>query len=157
MIAIIYLNWGPPVVGSDPARAATDADIKYKHEKWFFINGIIVGDHWLQTAVDELSILFGRRVWGIRNRTCNLVLFELTFSLGFFLDVIECLIQRNFGYNTTDIRVAYVNIKDALLDPSITKVVIIAHSQGGIILSIALDNLLADLPRECNSFMSERC
>jgi hypothetical protein len=90
-------------------------------------------------------------------RRAIFVVFELTFSLGFFLDVIECLIQRNFGYNTTDVRVAYVNIKEALLDPSITKVVIIAHSQGGIILSIALDNLLADLPRECNIFMSGRC
>ena len=65
--------------------------------------------------------------------------------------MIECLIQRDFGYNTKDIRVAYTNIKQALLDPSITKVVVIAHSQGGIVLSNALDNLLADLPRECNS------
>jgi len=73
MIAIIYLNRGDPVVGSNPGLAAADADIKYQHEKWFFINGIIVGDHWLQTAIDELSMLFGRRVWGIRNTTCNLV------------------------------------------------------------------------------------
>ena len=34
---------------------------------------------------------------------------------------------------------------------------VVAHSQGGIVLSMALDNLLADLPRECNSFMSGTC
>jgi esterase/lipase superfamily enzyme len=42
-----------------------------------------------------------------------------------------------------------MTIRDALLDPAIKKVVVIAHSQGGIIVSMALDNLLSDLPREC--------
>ena len=28
---------------------------------------------------------------------------------------------------------------------------VIAHSQGGIVLSMALDNLLSDLPRECET------
>jgi triacylglycerol esterase/lipase EstA (alpha/beta hydrolase family) len=35
-----------------------------------------------------------------------------------------------------------MTIKEALLDPNIKKVVVIAHSQGGIII-------LSDLPREC--------
>ena len=74
---------------------------------------------------------------------------RLTFSGGLFLDLIECLIQRDFGYNTEDVRVAYTEIKKALLDKTITKVVVIAHSQGGIVLSMALDNLLSDLSREC--------
>ena len=77
-------------------------------------------------------------------------------SAGLFFDLIECLIQRDFGYNTNDVRVAYKKIKPALLDPSITKVVVVAHSQGGIVLSMALDNLLADLPRECNPFAFRR-
>ena len=77
-------------------------------------------------------------------------------SAGIFFDLIECLIQRDFGYNTNDVHIAYKNIKPALLDSSITKVVIVAHSQGGIVLSMALDNLLADLPRECNPSTSRR-
>jgi esterase/lipase superfamily enzyme len=54
------------------------------------------------------------------------------------------------------VRIAYKKIKPALLDPKITKVVIVAHSQGGIVLSMALDNLLADIPRECNPFTFRR-
>jgi hypothetical protein len=57
---------------SNATLVSPSADSKYKGEKWFFINGIIVGDYWLQSAIDELSVLFGRRVWGIRNRTCDL-------------------------------------------------------------------------------------
>jgi len=71
-----------------------------------------------------------------------------------FFDLIECLIQRDIGYNTQDVREAYEKIKMALLDESLTKVVIIVHSQGGIVMSMALDNLLADLPRECVSLFA---
>jgi triacylglycerol esterase/lipase EstA (alpha/beta hydrolase family) len=42
-----------------------------------------------------------------------------------------------------------MTVKEALLDIKIEKVVLIGHSQGGIIVSMALDNLLSDLPREC--------
>jgi esterase/lipase superfamily enzyme len=55
------------------------------------------------------------------------------------------------GYTTKDVRVAYDNIKEALLNPDLQRVIVIAHSQGGIILSMALDNLLSDLPRERKS------
>lgn len=79
---------------------------------------------------------------------------RLTFSAGIFLDLIECLIQRDFGYNTEDVREAYKEIKKALLDKTITKVVVIVHSQGGIVMSMALDNLLSDLSRECNNLSS---
>jgi hypothetical protein len=65
--------------------------------------------------------------------------------------LIDCLIQRDIGYNIQDVREAYEKIKVALLDETLTKVVVIAHSQGGIVISMALDNLLADLPRECAS------
>ena len=73
----------------------------------------------------------------------------IQFSAGFILDLLECLIQRDFGYTTRDIRVTYTHIKEALLREDIKKIVVVAHSQGGIIISLALDNLLSDLPREC--------
>ena len=47
-----------------------------------------------------------------------------------------------------------MHIKNALLNEDIKKVVVITHSQGGIIFSVALDNLLSDLPRECRFFFS---
>jgi len=67
------------------------------------------------------------------------------------------LIQRDLGYTTTDIRIAYTNIKAALMDDNLQTVVVFAHSQGGLVLSMALDNLLADLPKECNVPAWNKC
>ena len=43
---------------------------------------------------------------------------------------------------------AYGQVKANLIDPSVKKVVLIGHSQGGIIASMVVDRLLADLPIE---------
>jgi len=47
-----------------------------------------------------------------------------------------------------DVRVAYDYIKACLLDPTVTKIVLVAHSQGGIIASMVMDGLFADLPAD---------
>jgi hypothetical protein len=65
---------------------------------------------------------------------------------GIIFDVIQCLIQRDLAYDTPDVRQTYTYLKTSLLNPSIKKVVLVAHSQGGIIASMALDWLYADLP-----------
>jgi len=65
---------------------------------------------------------------------------------GLIADLIECIIQRSLGFNTMDVRVAYDYVKACLLDPTVTKTVLIAHSQGGIIASMVMDGLFADLP-----------
>jgi len=49
-----------------PSTLKTD---EFPDEKWFFINGILVGDYWLESAIDKLSMLFKRKVYGIRNKT----------------------------------------------------------------------------------------
>ena len=66
-------------------------------------------------------------------------------SLGFVWDIGECLIQRCFGYSSEDVRICYDELKIPLLDPSITKVIVVAHSQGGIILSLTIDRMFAEL------------
>ena len=91
----------------------------------------------LQANVDLISATFGRPVIGIHNTT---------YGLPF--DILECLIQRDFAYNTLDVRVAYDYVKACLCDPTIRKVVLIGHSQGGIIISMVIDELLKDLPQE---------
>ncbi len=53
-------------------------------------------------------------------------------------------IQRNFTYATNDVREAYVQIKNALYNDKINKVVFILHSQGGIEGSLIIDWLLAE-------------
>ena len=67
---------------------------------------------------------------------------------GLVADLAECLLQRVFSYSTMDVRVAYDYVKACLADPTVSKVVLIAHSQGGIIASLVLDRLFADLPSE---------
>lgn len=61
--------------------------------------------------------------------------------------MIECLIQRNLQYATTDVRVAYAIIKEKLYNPQFSKVVFILHSQGGIEGSLVIDWLLQELPQ----------
>lgn len=85
--------------------------------------------------IDLLSSIFKRPVVGIHNRTYGVV-----------FDLMECLVQRCFSYSTEDTRIIYQHLKSVLQDQRITRVVCIAHSQGGIILSTALDSLFADVP-----------
>lgn len=131
-------------------------------EEWVFVNGICTGKHWLEgmflfllisarirvcrlnevyldglANLDQISETFGRPVTGIHNQTYGAV-----------FDLIQCLIQRSLSYFTGDTRVLYDHLKEKLSDREIKKCVVIAHSQGGIILSIVLDCLFADLPDE---------
>ena len=62
--------------------------------------------------------------------------------------MVECLIQRNWGYATKDVRVCYAIIKQKLYNPQYSKVVFILHSQGGIEGSLILDWLLQELPQD---------
>ena len=57
-----------------------------------------------------------------------------------------CLIQRAISYHNTSVRLTSAYVKAILVDPTITKVVLIGHSQGGIIVSLVIDDLLAQLP-----------
>lgn len=91
----------------------------------------------MQKNIDLLSKTFGRPVIGVHNKT-----------YGMIADILECLIQRDFFYNTMDVRVTYEYLKACLCDPTIRKIVLVAHSQGGIVATMALDHLFADLPRE---------
>ncbi len=86
--------------------------------------------------INRLALTFKRPVIGVHNRT-----------KGIIFDVIECMVQRNFGYATGDIRAAYTIVKEKLYNPQYTKVVFILHSQGGIEGGMVLDWLLQELPQ----------
>ena len=110
---------------------------KHDDEYWIYLNGVSVGQTWLQSNIDRLSLTFGRSVHGVHNPTDGII-----------FDLIQCLIQRNFCFSTQDIREAYVSIKDALLKKDIKKVVFILHSQGGIEGGLIIDWLLAEMPED---------
>lgn len=106
-------------------------------ECWIFLNGVAVGQHWLQSNMDRLALTFGRPIMGVHNATSGII-----------FDVLQCLIQRAFNYATNDVRACYVQVKGALMDKRYTKVVFILHSQGGIEGSMILDWLLDELPQD---------
>ena len=91
----------------------------------------------MKSNLNRLALTFGRPILGVHNQT-NGILF----------DVIECLIQRNFQYANSDIRICYKRIKEKLYDTRYSKVVFILHSQGGIEGGLVLDWLLQELPQD---------
>ncbi len=91
----------------------------------------------MQSNLDRLAATFRRPVLGIHNAT-----------YGIPFDVLECMIQRTFGYPTDDIRTAYGQIVKMLADESVKKLVLIAHSQGSIEAGMALDWLYATMSTE---------
>nr|CEG04689.1 unnamed protein product [Fusarium clavum] len=113
---------------------------EHAHEQWVFLNGVAVGQHWMQSNLNRLALTFGRPILGIHNQTSGII-----------FDVVECLIQRNFGYATGDVRICFRLLKDILYDESKSKVVFILHSQGGIEGGLVLDWLLQELPQDLMS------
>lgn len=69
------------------------------------------------------------------------------FRAGIIFDIIQCLVQRCFCYATSDIRDAYLLVKEALLNPDFDKIVLILHSQGAIEGGLIVDWLLDELPQ----------
>ncbi|KAF3066363.1 hypothetical protein GL218_09111 [Daldinia childiae] len=142
LAAFFTLNWllclglnGKTITfTSDPKYAP--ALEEHAHEQWIFLNGVAVGEAWLKSNINRLALTFKRPVIGVHNRTTGII-----------FDVVECLVQRNFGYATSDIRAAYKIIREKLYNPQYTKVVFILHSQGGIEGGLVLDWLLQELPQ----------
>ncbi|KAK0384464.1 hypothetical protein NLU13_8550 [Sarocladium strictum] len=110
---------------------------EHEHEQWVFLNGVAVGEHWMKSNLNRLAITFKRPILGIHNRTS-----------GILFDVVECLVQRNFGYATGDVRMCYKVMRELLYDPKKSKVIFILHSQGGIEGGLVLDWLLQEMPQD---------
>ncbi|KAK2044333.1 hypothetical protein LZ31DRAFT_466620 [Colletotrichum somersetense] len=131
----LLLNGPTLTYTSDPKYAPERPE--HAHEKWIFLNGVAVGDHWMKNNLNRLALTFKRPVLGIHNQTS-----------GILFDVVECLIQRNLGYATYDVRMCYRIVKETLYNPKYSKVVFILHSQGGIEGGLVLDWLLQELPQD---------
>ncbi|KAH9890798.1 hypothetical protein F4778DRAFT_367846 [Xylariomycetidae sp. FL2044] len=129
------LNGNTIVYESDPKY--TPNPNLHANEQWIFLNGVAVGEAWLKSNIDRLAVTFKRPIIGVHNQTTGVI-----------FDVIECLIQRNLGYATTDVRAAYKIVKEKLYNPQYSKVVFIMHSQGGIIGGLVLDWLIQELPQD---------
>ncbi|RKK08306.1 hypothetical protein BFJ65_g16966 [Fusarium oxysporum f. sp. cepae] len=120
------------------------------NEKWLFINGIANEFIWFQHSCDKIRDTFKREVKGIYNR-----------SDGILWDLIECcgehsaatvkndLIERTRSSKAAQ-DILERELRDALwpVDRSAPdKVVMIAHSQGCLLLRLALQTLVRENPR----------
>lgn len=119
-----------------PPAAADYYPREHNGEAWFFINGVATSRSGVTLDLIHLEKLFKRPVTGILNR-----------SLGPLMDVLECVVQRCFSINTRDVRFGYKEIRAALEAKNVDKVVLICHSQGGIITSLIVDLLLSTVAR----------
>lgn len=98
------------------------------NEIWFFLNGICSDKSVLRLNGKALADLFQRKIYLMHNP-----------SDGFILDLLECAAGRILQpVSTLEKSVSFI-LEEALNNNN--KVVLIAHSQGGIIASFALQKL----------------
>lgn len=113
---------------------------RFVNERWFFINGISVDDNWLFKNCIHLEDRFNQPVTGIHNR-----------SYGVIVDIFESFSHRNIMIATRAVNDVMTIVNNALNENQ--NVRLIAHSQGTIILRIALDILHQRRPNDMNRLM----
>lgn len=126
---VVANNWFCILLNGTKRRYQSIVDPSWKkrdNEKWIFINGVAVGDHWMQSNLDRLALTFRRPIHGIHNMT-----------KGIIFDVIECIIQRTFNYATPDVRDVYTDLNSFMEEQfdgaeRYNRVVLILHSQGAV-------------------------
>ncbi|KAH9203686.1 hypothetical protein DL95DRAFT_439473 [Leptodontidium sp. 2 PMI_412] len=126
--------------------------IQVKNEKWFFINGIATEPFWLHLACKKLAIWSSREITGVYNR-----------GDGILWDLIECAGERDdhgVGSITSQNNLIQRTMSSVLAEQSLqsqleaalqtpiegpgsySNIVMIAHSQGCLILRLALEELI---------------
>ena len=108
-----------------------ERDDPFPDEAWFFINGIGTDVALLRSHGRLLEALFGRR-------------FELIYNPtdGVMVDLVESVLGRTFDLASEPAAYAYRRLLDALEAEHHRKVVLLAHSQGGIIASNIVRRLI---------------
>jgi hypothetical protein len=119
------LFYQPSVVLQRPDHVSSYTSFPEEH--WFFINGILTNDVVAQLNSACLAQLFHRPVTMIQNSTD---------SLG--IDLLQCALGKQWRHMTEPAIVAFPVIYDALVNPHKSRVVVVAHSQGTIILANVL-------------------
>ncbi|KAF2843272.1 hypothetical protein M501DRAFT_1028083 [Patellaria atrata CBS 101060] len=104
-------------------------------EKWVFINGMGTSHRSLQLSCDALSATFQRPITGLHARTH-----------GAIADMLQSLLQHSLNLPTSPTRIAFSLLKPHLLDPGVTKVAVLAHGHGALVLALTLDKLLLHVP-----------
>ncbi|RSH83791.1 hypothetical protein EHS25_005406 [Saitozyma podzolica] len=135
-IILLLIRWvqGGAIIHSKPTPNPDGRPHpRFDAEAWMFVNGMCTSKSGLQLIINYLHAHFGRPITGIYNCT-----------YGFWFDLLECIIQRDFSIPTDDIRLGYSELFKRVSCDRIRRVVLMGHSQGGIIISTWVDQLLTD-------------
>lgn len=132
-------------------RNAAPMTADLSDEQWFFVNGPMTrfaascfslyvlltwaSDRALYQHCERISHTFSRPVIGIHNTT-----------RGPMLDFLNALFLRATHSPSNCTRSVVSQLRDACLNNSVRKVVVLGHSTGALHISLALDALYADLP-----------
>ncbi|KAK4202199.1 hypothetical protein QBC40DRAFT_277144 [Triangularia verruculosa] len=113
---------------------ATKSEGTHAHEAWIFLPRVGTSTYELEHQLDHVSTVFGRPIAAFPTRTH-----------GLFPDLIRELFLRNTAYQTPltqELRKAFNHVRQEIVDPARSKVVILAYSSGGIYASIIVRMLL---------------
>ncbi|MFL7837486.1 MAG: hypothetical protein ACK2T4_08900 [Candidatus Promineifilaceae bacterium] len=124
------LFWKPSVILQRPDH--NNNYTTFADEAWFFLNGIMTDDSVAQVNAAYISYLFHRPLTLIQNSTDS-----------FVIDMLQCMIGKEWAQMTEPVIKAFPVIYDALKSPQKRKVIVIAHSQGTIIIANVLRLLYA--------------
>jgi hypothetical protein len=122
------LFWRPTVILQRPDHNGSYTT--FPKEAWFFINGILTNGSVAQINAALIASLFHRPVTLLQNSTSSLI-----------TDLLECALGKQWHRTTEAVEKAFPPIHQALKSEK-EKVVVLAHSQGTIIMSVILDLLL---------------
>lgn len=122
--------WQPSVILQRPDHNGSYTT--FMNEAWFFINGIMTNDSVAQVNAAYLAYLFHRPITLIQNSTGS-----------FTYDLLHCVLGKQWERTTEEVIKAFPPIYDALKSEK-KRVVVIAHSQGTIVMARVL-NLLSAL------------
>jgi hypothetical protein len=117
----------------DPSDVSEEKENVFANEKWFFVNGIATDPTMLQMNGAYLHELFGRPIELINNPTD-----------GVLVDLIESVFGRTFDFSSTPALYTKTRVDNALASDEYDRVVLLAHSQGAIVAS----NVVRDLVQE---------
>jgi hypothetical protein len=106
-------------------------------ERWFFVNGIATSRELARRNVATLHAMFKRPFTLIHNPTQSLT-----------DDLVEAALQKFTNINSEPVARAFLEIANALLEPTVKKVVVVAHSQGTIIMGDVLDLVYCSIDRK---------
>jgi len=124
------LFWQPSVILQRPDHHGSYTS--FPDEAWFFLNGVASNDAVAQLNSAYLAYLFHRPLTMLQNSTDSLP-----------LDLLECAVGKQWYRHTEAAVKAFPPIYDALKRQDKQRVVVIAHSQGTIIMATVLRMLAA--------------